>query len=201
MIIEKVAIQEKRKGKAYLDWRKAVFERDNYTCQHCFERKNKIHAHHVKTWEEAPELRVDLDNGLTLCTRCHGRHHCLGVSPPNKGKKMSDEQRQLLSDIKKGKPIPHINNKGKAPWNKGTKGISTGGFQKGIVFSDEHRKKLSEAASKREITEETRSKLRKRGFSEEHREKLSQKATEQWRRYHRGTAEQITEISKQTGVS
>ncbi len=52
-------------------WRKDVFERDNYTCQECKQRGGKLHAYHIKPFVTFPELRTDLTNGRTLCVSCH----------------------------------------------------------------------------------------------------------------------------------
>jgi 5-methylcytosine-specific restriction endonuclease McrA len=56
-------------------WRKDVFERDDYTCQHCFQKGGKLNAHHIKPWAKFPELRYDIHNGLTLCVICHRIEH------------------------------------------------------------------------------------------------------------------------------
>lgn len=56
----------------YKEWRSAVYERDNYTCQMCGKKSNgDIQAHHISTWYEAPELRFEVSNGITLCESCH----------------------------------------------------------------------------------------------------------------------------------
>ncbi len=55
----------------YWAWRKQVFERDNYTCQDCGERGKRIQADHIKKYADFPELRLDLNNGRTLCEECH----------------------------------------------------------------------------------------------------------------------------------
>lgn len=55
----------------YRDWRKAVFGRDDYTCQMCGVRGGQLNADHIKTWRDNPELRYELSNGRTLCVECH----------------------------------------------------------------------------------------------------------------------------------
>ncbi len=57
----------------YKEWRKAVFERDNYVCQKCGLRGNKVFltAHHIKSFAKFPALRYNVNNGLTLCEDCH----------------------------------------------------------------------------------------------------------------------------------
>lgn len=52
-------------------WRKAIFERDNYTCQFCGERGGYLEADHIKPWAFFPELRTFISNGRTLCKDCH----------------------------------------------------------------------------------------------------------------------------------
>lgn len=55
-------------------WRISVFSRDGYQCVTCG-TKGKIHAHHIKSWADFPEHRFDVDNGATLCEKCHGLIH------------------------------------------------------------------------------------------------------------------------------
>lgn len=55
----------------YSEWRRKVFKRDNYTCQECNKTKCYIEAHHIKAKSKHPELIFDVDNGLTLCKKCH----------------------------------------------------------------------------------------------------------------------------------
>lgn len=56
-------------------WRKNVFMRDFYTCQHCQQKSGKLEAHHIKEWAKHPDLRYDISNGITLCYDCHNKVH------------------------------------------------------------------------------------------------------------------------------
>ncbi len=58
----------------WVQWRKNVFERDDYTCQDCGQSGVILEAHHILTWALNPELRYDVDNGRTLCTQCHKKY-------------------------------------------------------------------------------------------------------------------------------
>jgi 5-methylcytosine-specific restriction endonuclease McrA len=64
-----------RKYPEYRKWRKDVFIRDDYTCQYCFERGGKLNAHHVESYSHNPELRTDINNGITLCETHHREYH------------------------------------------------------------------------------------------------------------------------------
>ena len=66
----------------YKQWRQAVFERDDYTCQDCGDHNYKgrkqtlrLHPHHEKPFATYPESRYDISNGVTLCTKCHRKRH------------------------------------------------------------------------------------------------------------------------------
>jgi hypothetical protein len=77
--------QERRKSREYEDWRAAVIERDHGRCRHCGS-PDFLHVHHILSWAMHPEMRLDVENGITLCAECHGIAHrkgeplCLGQS-------------------------------------------------------------------------------------------------------------------------
>lgn len=62
-------------GLELINWRRAVFSRDKYTCQYCGQEGGRLNAHHIKEWAKYPEFRLDLNNGLTLCIECHKGVH------------------------------------------------------------------------------------------------------------------------------
>lgn len=59
-------------------WREAVFSRDSHTCKSCSDNKGgNLNAHHILPWSKFPEVRFDVDNGITLCKPCHHKYHRL----------------------------------------------------------------------------------------------------------------------------
>lgn len=69
---------ERRKYPEYYDFMKSVFKRDNYTCDICgFYSKwgNGLNAHHLNSYDWDKENRTNVDNGITLCKKCHLDFH------------------------------------------------------------------------------------------------------------------------------
>ena len=64
-----------RENTDYRKWRKEVFTRDNFTCSKCGEHGGVLNAHHVERWVDNKKKRYDVNNGLTLCTKCHKSLH------------------------------------------------------------------------------------------------------------------------------
>lgn len=65
---------DRRDSVEYKNWRLKVYERDNYKCVQCGS-KEKLNAHHIKSWKNYPNLRYDINNGITLCEKCHIKYH------------------------------------------------------------------------------------------------------------------------------
>lgn len=61
----------------YNNWRKEVYKRDYWTCQMCWKKQKRPVAHHLKSFEEYPDLRFEINNGITLCRSCHKKIHTL----------------------------------------------------------------------------------------------------------------------------
>lgn len=92
-----------RECEKYEKWRKQIFERDDYTCQNCRKKGGRLHAHHIKafvkllkennisTLKEALNCEElwDIDNGKTLCKRCH-------ILTESYAKKLWNYQNQLV---------------------------------------------------------------------------------------------------------
>jgi len=56
----------------YEEWRRTIFERDNYTCQVCSKRNGDKEVHHINRFVSFPLERFDLNNGITVCKgKCH----------------------------------------------------------------------------------------------------------------------------------
>lgn len=66
-----------RNGRKIQEWRKAVFERDNYTCQDCGATDVLLCGHHIKPYILYSALRYDVSNGQSLCYPCHEKRHSL----------------------------------------------------------------------------------------------------------------------------
>jgi hypothetical protein len=58
--------------------------RDDFTCLICKKRGGDLHAHHIQSFTNYPQLRFELHNGITLCVSCHAKLH-----RPKKGSKFS----------------------------------------------------------------------------------------------------------------
>lgn len=57
-----------------IEWTKNVKNRDNWSCRiadnNC---GGRLEAHHILRWVDYPELRYEVNNGITLCHAHHPR--------------------------------------------------------------------------------------------------------------------------------
>ena len=66
---------DRRKLKENVQWRNEVLERDNYTCNICGTYGGKLNAHHLNGYHWDKDNRLNIDNGVTLCNKCHLDFH------------------------------------------------------------------------------------------------------------------------------
>lgn len=96
-----------RRSPEYAAWRNAVCKRDNWVCVKCGTRTSRFnppHAHHLNSYADYPEQRLDINNGVTLCSRCHatmykGSFHNMYGTQHNTHAQF-DEWMNLSSEIK-----------------------------------------------------------------------------------------------------
>jgi len=67
--------QRWRNSSAYRHWAEDIKKRDG-CCMICGSEK-KLNAHHINDASNHPDLRYDMDNGITLCRKCHVLYHIL----------------------------------------------------------------------------------------------------------------------------
>lgn len=60
----------------YKEWRESVFQRDNYTCQ-VTGKKGRLVVHHIYSYDKYKELRLELDNGITVLEEVHLQFHSI----------------------------------------------------------------------------------------------------------------------------
>lgn len=66
---------DRRSIPGYNDWRECVYKLDNYTCHSCGQIGGSLNAHHIESYNNNPELRTEVSNGITLCETCHNNFH------------------------------------------------------------------------------------------------------------------------------
>jgi hypothetical protein len=66
--------KNRRYSSRYRKWRKLVLDKCNSKCVKCGSYE-KLHAHHIKSWQDHPEIRFDVANGEILCFKCHVEVH------------------------------------------------------------------------------------------------------------------------------
>jgi hypothetical protein len=96
-----------RKLRTLIEWSTAVKARD-CKCIEC-NATTALVAHHVKPKSQYPELKFDLENGVTLCVDCHKDHHkkhpVIGIGKDVVGKvalkKRIKEQEEIIASYKR----------------------------------------------------------------------------------------------------
>lgn len=77
--------EDRRYLHEFVEWRKLVFERDNYTCI-LSGIQGDVNAHHLYAWKEYPNERFNINNGVTISEKLHKLFHSIygrGSNTPN----------------------------------------------------------------------------------------------------------------------
>ena len=78
-----------------VNWRKKIYERDNYICQVCFSRGVNLNAHHIFSLVSYPKKRTEIKNGLTMCVCCHNEFH----NRYGRGSNTDNQLKEFMEDI------------------------------------------------------------------------------------------------------
>ena len=88
-----------RNSLEYGDWITNVKKRDGYVCYICGEYIGKNNAnisiHHIKNFAKHPNLRMDINNGITLHRKCHKMFH-LKYGKYNNTQEQLDELKEIV---------------------------------------------------------------------------------------------------------
>lgn len=72
--LKKYEGSEEKRSPAYKAWRKSVCDRDKWPCRiadnNC---DGRLEVHHILPWSKFPELRYEVNNGISLCHFHHPR--------------------------------------------------------------------------------------------------------------------------------
>lgn len=66
---------DRRYNGEFKKWSLKVKQRDDFRCQCCGKRNDKLESHHINSWDEYKSERFDIENGVTLCSGCHKNFH------------------------------------------------------------------------------------------------------------------------------
>lgn len=89
-----VKSEKKHLDTRYRQWMFGVKNRDKWACRIADNKCNgRLEAHHILSWKYYPELRYEINNGITLCQS----HHPKGRENENK---MSPYLQKLVAEMK-----------------------------------------------------------------------------------------------------
>ena len=67
-------VENVRNTYAYKKWSTLVKKSSNFTCE-CCKSKENLASHHFLSFKYYIGLRLDLKNGICLCSKCHNKYH------------------------------------------------------------------------------------------------------------------------------
>ena len=95
-----------RMSQEYDDWRLSVYRKDRFSCLVCGTHDN-LTAHHIYPFSVYPELRLDVNNGMTLCNEHHSTKYpesfhstygCFNNTPQQLEEYINNKRKQLGGD-------------------------------------------------------------------------------------------------------
>jgi hypothetical protein len=95
---------ENKKIRASLEykmWRQTIFERDDYMCLTCGQYGKSLEVHHIRNFSEFSDIRLDTNNGITLCKQCHKKYHAKYGVRNNNFLQLIEFEKDVLKAISK----------------------------------------------------------------------------------------------------
>ena len=103
--------RRKNRGGPHHKWVNAVVSRDKAICQHCGAAEVELHAHHIKSYRDHPGSRFDVENGITLCFKCHWNLH---AALNEKAVNSVDTRKGNTEPSLRGNPLEGVTTRGRA---------------------------------------------------------------------------------------
>lgn len=76
--LERIEYKERSRVGEYKEWSFKIKDKFKFTCHICGDASGgNLNAHHLESFAVAKDLRLDLNNGVCLCTECHKDFHKL----------------------------------------------------------------------------------------------------------------------------
>lgn len=98
--------EDGRKSYRYEKWKNKIIARDGFKCTICG-RTEGLEVHHILPYEDNPEKRLDIDNGITLCKFCHSNKYPGSFHNTYGTKNNTKEQfEEYANRIKNGTTMP-----------------------------------------------------------------------------------------------
>lgn len=95
--------EKNRNIPGYKEWIISIYERDKFTCCCCGDKKGgNLSAHHLYSWDTHKELRLDVNNGITLCYDGNGSCHKLFHDNYGYGNNTPEQYREFFENYQNG---------------------------------------------------------------------------------------------------
>lgn len=107
--------RRKNRGGSHHKWVNAVISRDGAKCVRCGVSGVELHAHHIKSYRDHPELRFEVSNGMTVCYRCHWAiHSAENENGVNSGKLLTGGAEDNPEPSQSGNVLEGLTTRGRA---------------------------------------------------------------------------------------